>query len=317
MIRLKHTNYYVTANTAEGFINHLTPNLHGIKETIRLDNQSYKMNTAILQQLFENNKAETVMEVLKSPISGRYLDGLIFREKQIAILGNQDCPFTTKAYDHFKKGLRIHDDLEKLFIQEMDFAKADKLAETFTKELLADQVKRNQTPHVYRRFFGTNTMDGIVNEVPNLTEPLEHVYHIKGRAGTGKSTFMKKIANACLEYGLDLQIYRCSFDPNSIDMVLVPELGICLFDSTDPHEFEPRSSKEHIIDLYEEAVTPGTDEKYAKEISELTKEYKSYMKKGLAILKEEGAAIVKADDDKTFSQAEVTQIASQLQNILR
>lgn len=101
---------------------------------------------------------------------------------------------------------------------------------------------------------------------------------------------------------------------NSIDMVLIPALQICLFDSTDPHRFEPQdTSREVIIDLYEETVTPGTDEKYAEEINKLTKEYKSFMKKGLAVIKAEGEKIIAADDKRPFSQMEVDGIVSELQ----
>lgn len=252
--------------------------------------------------------------MLKSPISERYVEGIILREKEVAIIGERKSPFTTEAYEQFKQGLRIHDNLEKVYIQEMDFTKANQLADDFTEKLLANESKIGRTPHIYRRLFGTNTVDGVVNEVPNLTEHLKQVYHIKGRAGTGKSTFMKRVAEACLNHGFDLEIYHCSFDPNSIDMVLIPALQICLFDSTDPHRFEPQdTSREVIIDLYEETVTPGTDEKYAEEINKLTKEYKSFMKKGLAVIKAEGEKIIAADDKRPFSQMEVDGIVSELQ----
>lgn len=307
-------NYYVSANTAEGYIDLLSSNLHGIKETIELESHSYQMNTKILQQLIEQYKDKTPVEVLKSPISERYVEGIILREKEVAIIGERKSPFTTEAYEQFKQGLRIHDNLEKVYIQEMDFTKANQLADDFTKKLLANESKIGRTPHIYRRLFGTNTVDGVVNEVPNLTEHLKQVYHIKGRAGTGKSTFMKRVAEACLNHGFDLEIYHCSFDPNSIDMVLIPALQICLFDSTDPHRFEPQdTSREVIIDLYEETVTPGTDEKYAEEINKLTKEYKSFMKKGLAVIKAEGEKIIAADDKRPFSQMEVDGIVSELQ----
>ncbi|MCF3943417.1 hypothetical protein [Oceanobacillus alkalisoli] len=311
---MKLKEYYVSGNTAEGYVDSLESNLHGIEEVIQLGNASYKTNTAIIKQLIEQNKEQTQVEVLKSPISEEFLEGVIFREKKIAILGNRDCPFSNQAYDLFKKGLHIHDDLELVFIQEMDFEKADDLAKRYIEELLPENVKGSRNPQIFRRLFGTNTMDGVVNEVPNLTAHLDRVYHIKGRAGTGKSTFMKRIVKACEARGLDLEIYYCSFDPNSIDMVLIPELNICLFDSTDPHAFEPEDeTKEKVIDLYKETVTPGTDEKYADEISNLTKQYKSYMKKGLAALQREGAEIIAQDAKKPFNQTEINESVDNLQ----
>ena len=50
---------------------------------------------------------------------------------------------------------------------------------------------------------------------------------------------MKRIAAAAQENGFDVEFYRCSLDPNSCDMVLIRELGFCVFDSTAPHEYFP------------------------------------------------------------------------------
>ena len=33
----------------------------------------------------------------------------------------------------------------------------------------------------------------------------------------------------------DVEIYHCGFDPHSLDMVIVREVGIAIFDSTSPH----------------------------------------------------------------------------------
>lgn len=303
--------YYVTGNTAQGFIKLISSNLFGLKQTIKLDSPSLKMNTAILKRLIDEYKYKTKVEVLKSSLSHDYLEGIILREKGTAVLVElKDKP----PVPEFAKGLAIHDELEKIFIKEMDFAKADHAAEELRKRLLENVPKKQRNPHTFVRFFGTNTMDGVVNEVPQLISRLHRIYHIKGRAGTGKSTFMKKIANACLAHGLDIELYRCSFDSNSIDMVLVPDLNICLFDSTDPHEFQPTDPmREEVIDLYEIAVVPGTDEKYQNEIAKLTSHYKSYMKKGIEVLKRRGEEIVKEEETYHVSATELDNTVEAIQ----
>ena len=64
------------------------------------------------------------------------------------------------------------------------------------------------------------------------------------------------------------------------------EIGICLFDSTAPHEFYPERETDEIIDFYQECVTPGTDEKYADRICELETAYKEKKHEGLTLLNE-------------------------------
>lgn len=309
---MANLKYYVTANTAEGYVNLLDTNIKGIKHVVLLKHPSSLLKSKILRSLidyFPNDNPE----ILLSALGKKYLDGFIIRDKSLAFLdesiaeGNgvvtmdleeiyptkpQDQTtinnLTQDAYDSFATGLKIHDDLEKVYIDQMDFERADQFADEFISNLLNNVSKRDHSPHTYHRLFGTNTSDGVVNVVPHLTSDISNVYHIKGRAGTGKSVFMKKIAKECLNHGIDIELYHCSFDPNSIDMVLVRDLDFCIFDSTDPHEFFPKREGEYIVDLYDELVAPGTDEKFEIQINELNNHYKSYMKKGISYLKRAG-----------------------------
>src|SRR5699024_12170702 len=117
-------------------------------------------------------------------------------------------------------------------------------------------------PIVYERLFGTNTPDGKVNHVSALIAPFRNVYYVKGRAGTGKSVFMKKILNACKSYGYDIETYRCSFDPSSVDMIIVRDLEFCVFDSTLPHEFFQDYGLGVVIYYYELTFDIDTDVLY-------------------------------------------------------
>lgn len=83
-----------------------------------------------------------------------------------------------------------------------------------------------------------------------------------------------------------MEKYHCGFDPNSLDMLVFRELGIAIFDSTEPHEHFPSREGDTVIDMYERCVTPGTDEKYADRIFSLRTEYKKEMKAAIAQLAE-------------------------------
>lgn len=65
------------------------------------------------------------------------------------------------------------------------------------------------------------------------------VYIVKGGPGTGKSTFLKKIAAAFKRNGFDTELIHCSSDPASLDGVFVPAASLALFDGTPPHTAEP------------------------------------------------------------------------------
>ena len=62
-----------------------------------------------------------------------------------------------------------------------------------------------------------------MNHIQDLTEGFKR-YMIKGRPGTGKSTLLKELAKKSETLGYDTEIYHCSFDPQSLDMVLIQSL---------------------------------------------------------------------------------------------
>ena len=81
-----------------------------------------------------------------------------------------------------------------------------------------------------------------------------------------------------------MEMYRCSLDPGSCDMVLVRELSFCVFDSTAPHEYFPEREGDETIDIYRAAVRQGTDEKYAAELADVTERYRAIVRRATAQL---------------------------------
>lgn len=67
----------------------------------------------------------------------------------------------------------------------------------------------------------------------------EHIVCIKGGPGTGKSTFMRSIAEHFLDKGEDVDCFWCSSDPESLDGILLKERQIAFLDGTSPHIVDP------------------------------------------------------------------------------
>ncbi|MEQ6377176.1 PRK06851 family protein [Bacillaceae bacterium S4-13-56] len=214
-------------------------------------------------------------------------DSNLLRESKEKIVDIQTelSTYYSKAYDLFEKGLWIHDELEEIYINEMDFEKANKLTEKLIDLIFTGQKSEVGEGITRHRFFGASTPKGVMDFIPNITEGLNKRFFIKGRAGTGKSTMLKKLAQEAEDRHFDVELYHCGFDPESMDMVLIRELGVCVFDSTDPHEYFPSRHGDEIVDVYEKAVTPGTDEKYGEEIAYFNQRYKQKMKEGMEHLK--------------------------------
>lgn len=205
------------------------------------------------------------------------------QKEEILNLNKQIKDTFQRAYSTFASALRIHDEWEKIYIDNLDPEKANTIAQHLIEQCFTGKklTKRSKTRHM---FLGAATPKGPVDFIQNLTEDVDKRYFIKGRPGTGKSSMLKKIAAAAEDRGFDTEVYHCGFDPRSLDMVLLPELGIAIFDSTAPHEHFPDRESDEIIDMYTHAITPDTDEKYAAKLNDIRKRYSAKMKQGTSYL---------------------------------
>ncbi|WEK53545.1 MAG: PRK06851 family protein [Candidatus Cohnella colombiensis] len=209
-------------------------------------------------------------------------DQLLTQQSDIARLNDSITQAFGRAYSGFSEALRIHDEWEQLYISNMDFLGADLLCGEYISVLFGSS-KLEKKSRVDHRFLGAATPDGAIDYVPNLTEGLKR-YLLKGRPGSGKSTLLKKLANTAIERGLNVEIYHCGFDPNSLDMIIVRELGFAIFDSTAPHEYNPDRPSDEIVDMYERCINSDTDETYAEQISKVKAQYTSAMKQSISEL---------------------------------
>lgn len=67
------------------------------------------------------------------------------------------------------------------------------------------------------------------------------IFVIKGGPGVGKSTFMRKIGEAMLERGYDVEYHCCSSDNGSLDGVVIPAIRVAMLDGTAPHVVDPKN----------------------------------------------------------------------------
>lgn len=90
-------------------------------------------------------------------------------------------------------------------------------------------------------FMGCSSPDGFSSFFSELYDfsGKWHSYILKGGAGTGKSSLMKRLADEIEKRGFTPERIHCSSDPDSLDAVICREIGFCIADGTSPHVIEP------------------------------------------------------------------------------
>ena len=87
-------------------------------------------------------------------------------------------------------------------------------------------------------FLGAVTANGFTTSFDKVIANGDYfTYILKGGAGTGKSSLMKKIESE-LDEG-SRAVYHCSSDPNSLDAVVLDDYKAIIVDGTAPHTFDP------------------------------------------------------------------------------
>ena len=90
-------------------------------------------------------------------------------------------------------------------------------------------------------FLGANTPEGFRSHYGVLfRDPrIRRLYILKGGPGCGKSTLMRTVSAAAQAKGCDVEEILCASDPDSLDGLIVPKVGLAIADGTAPHVLEP------------------------------------------------------------------------------
>lgn len=299
----KTVHFFVDANSSCGYVSLLNSNLADCKmfRVLKGYPQEWvnRLYEAVLSRVSpEDGELHILHDCMTGRVSGviipkrqtGFINLPLYRDEDDSVAGLIWQEYLTEikknltfAHEHFLAARGIHDEWEKVYINNTDFKALDDLTQRVIHSILGD-CSLDKTAKTVHRFFGAATIEGSCDYITDITKDVGKRYFIKGRPGTGKSTFLKKVADAAQRRGINCEVYHCAFDPNSWDMVVLRELGLCLFDSTAPHEYFPERSSDEIIDVYKEAVVPGTDEQFKNQLSEFQKSYKNTVAQATSFL---------------------------------
>ncbi len=148
-------------------------------------------------------------------------------------------------------------------------------------------------------FPGGNTSQGFYSFYDYIIEPdATRIFVIKGGPGVGKSTFMRKIGEAMLEKGYDVEFHCCSSDNDSLDGIVIPSIRVAMLDGTAPHVVDPKNpgAVDEIIHLGDHWNEEGLRQN-KREILDTNKEVGRLFKRAYSYL---SAAKIFLDEVKSY-----------------
>ncbi|MFC0014087.1 MULTISPECIES: hypothetical protein [Allobacillus] len=212
-------------------------------------------------------------------------EGLIEKKQSLVGLEKEIEEVHTLAVQSFQEALAIHHEVEGIYGPYMNFAEANRATDHLKVEIFENNML-NKPSSVHHRYLGAATPEGPVDFIQNLTNQANRRIFMKGTSGSGKSTILRKIAREAQERGFDVEVYHCGFDPTSLDMVILPELGLSIFDATAPHEHHPNLLKDEEYNLSEKFMTQPVSKKDQQAISILKIDYRLKVDEATAYLKQ-------------------------------
>lgn len=187
-----------------------------------------------------------------------------------------------KLYEVLKKAKTLHDAIEKEYLIGMDFERASEIANFLIDKIILE--KKESDGKEIHRFSGALTPQGQAIYYEELTFNIEKRYIIKGRAGSGKSTLMRKVAENAISSGYEVEVYHCGLDPKSLDMIIIRDLSVAILDGTAPHIVEPKGN-DKVIDMFEECINKDIVDENDGIIISKSKEYSEEINKAKEIFK--------------------------------
>ncbi len=328
-------HYFLSANSAQGYIDLAPARLSTLPHVVHTTGYPTRVLRAIEGAAITlAQERSRRLDILHRPLDGavtgfilpesgravldtplwldrsRHVDGLLQNDARDGIQEALDSAYTQSA-----AALRVHDAWEAIYMHETDHAQLDALAAAFCDRLTEGADADGTTGVRTDAFFGAGTPDGAVDYIACLTVDIPHRYFLKGRPGTGKSTFLRKIAQAAQRAGWAVEVYHCSFDTDSLDMVVIRERGVCVFDSTAPHEYFPTRTGDEIIDLYTAAVQGGTDERHVAQLRMIAERYTVLKGRATEYL-QQARTLVSALDEELEERLSTTRTALAIEQLL-
>lgn len=148
-----------------------------------------------------------------------------------------------RAYGYLAQAKLLNDEIESYYQDSgaLNIAGLNKIALELISEIFPG-VSAGLIPKERHLFASGITPKGPCNYFETIFNGMNKRYILTGEPGTGKSTIVEKIYRTALQLGYDVEAYHCSLVPSKLEHLLIPELGVAIVTSSEPHLYQTNSA---------------------------------------------------------------------------
>ncbi|HZK35260.1 MAG TPA: PRK06851 family protein [Bacillota bacterium] len=196
--------------------------------------------------------------------------------------------FFKTAYSLLKESKVAYDDLSCYIWDSIDKIRYNKITRILIDSVFADKAEETTyNPKTRHLFASAISPVGIVDYVETLLDEDMRVYSIKGSAGSGVKELIGRLANDAGERGFYTLRLHCPYEPEKLDMLLIPSIGTAVLNSSQPHHLDIK--KLNRVNIIEDidlntCIQKAELEPYGEEMQDARARYRSLIDKAVHAL---------------------------------
>jgi hypothetical protein len=166
-------------------------------------------------------------------------DGLKLYKAEIFAAKKNNKNAYRSAFNYFKSCKAIYDNIEQTNMEKVDFHNINKLTKNaieriFSKEQVFSNLAGFKERHLFTSAF---TPEGFVDYTSTVIDGVKDRYYLNGNIGTGKTTFLKRVAEEALIRNYHIEVLHNPLIPTKIDSLIIRELNTIISSTNDTKNY--------------------------------------------------------------------------------
>lgn len=168
---------------------------------------------------------------------GQFWDqkALIRHRQEIVSLTNANKECYPRVYHYLRAAKELYDDTCAVNQKAVDNVQVGQVTKNLISEIFTNHNPRARIGQVRHLFAAAYTPQGLVDELSSIMDGYTVRYIIKAEPGAGAHQIMQTVVDHAVHHGFTVEAYHSPLDPQRIDHLALPELGIGIVSTYPPY----------------------------------------------------------------------------------